>query len=55
MYKNLKTMAVESLENGSYHVYIKLFPAKQHQFFLNGSQRQKIATTGNKQNKIKEN
>ena len=30
MYKNLKTPAVECLENGSYHVYRKLFPAKQH-------------------------
>ena len=30
MYKNLKTPAVECLENGNYHVYMKLFPAKQH-------------------------
>ena len=29
MYKNLKTPAVECLENGNYHVYRKLFPAKQ--------------------------
>ena len=32
MYKNLKTLAVECLENGNYHVYRKLFPAKQHFF-----------------------
>ena len=30
MYKNLKKQAVECLENGNYHVYRKLFPAKQH-------------------------
>ena len=30
MYKNLKTPAVECLENGNYHVYRKLFQAKQH-------------------------
>ena len=30
MYKNLKTPAVECSENGNYHVYRKLFPAKQH-------------------------
>ena len=30
MYKNLKTLAVECLENGNYHMYRKLFPAKQH-------------------------
>ena len=30
MYKNLKTPAVECLENGNYHVYRKLFPTKQH-------------------------
>ena len=32
MYKNLKTPAVERFENGNYHVYRKLFPAKQHFF-----------------------
>ena len=32
MYKNLKILAVECLENGNYHVYWKLFPAKQHFF-----------------------
>ena len=32
MYKNLKTPAVECLENGNYHVYRKPFPAKQHFF-----------------------
>ena len=30
MYKNLKIPAVECLENGNYHLYRKLFPAKQH-------------------------
>ena len=30
MYKNLETPAVECFENGNYHVYRKLFPAKQH-------------------------
>ena len=45
---------VECLENGNYHVYRKLFPAKQH-FFSNGSQRGKLQESGNKQNKIKEN
>ena len=30
MYKNLKVQAVECLENENYHVYRKLFPAKQH-------------------------
>ena len=44
MYKNLKTPAVEHFENGNYHVYRKLFPAKQH--FSNGSQRHKIARIG---------
>ena len=32
MYKNLKTPAVERFDNGNCHVYIKLFPAKQHFF-----------------------
>ena len=32
MYKNLKIMAVDYLENGNYHMYMKLFPAKQHFF-----------------------
>ena len=32
MYKNLKIPAVECFENGNYHVYSKLFPAKQHFF-----------------------
>ena len=32
MYKNLKIPAVECLETGNYHVYRKLFPAKQHFF-----------------------
>ena len=32
MYKNLKIPAVECLENGNYHVYRKLFHAKQHFF-----------------------
>ena len=30
MYKNLKTPAVECSENRNYHVYRKLFSAKQH-------------------------
>ena len=30
MNKNLKIPVVECLENGYYHVYRKLFPAKQH-------------------------
>ena len=30
MFKNLETPAVECLENGNYHVYRKLFHAKQH-------------------------
>ena len=30
MHKNLKTPAVECLENGNYHMYRKLFQAKQH-------------------------
>ena len=30
MYKIVKTTAVERLENGNYHVYRKLFHAKQH-------------------------
>ena len=30
MYKKLKGPAVECLENGNYHVYRKLFHAKQH-------------------------
>ena len=33
MYKNLKTLAVKYLENGTYYVYRKLFHAKQHFFF----------------------
>ena len=32
MFKNLTIPAVECLENGNYHVYRKLFPAKQHFF-----------------------
>ena len=32
MYKNLKTQGVECLDNGNYHMYRKLFPAKQHFF-----------------------
>ena len=32
MYKNLKTPAVECLENGNYLVYRKLFPEEQHFF-----------------------
>ena len=32
MYKNLKTPAVECLENGNYHIYRKLVPAEQHFF-----------------------
>ena len=30
MHKNFKIPAAECLENGNYHVYRKLFPAKQH-------------------------
>ena len=30
MLKNLKTPAVECLENGNYHMCRKLFPAKQY-------------------------
>ena len=32
MYRKLKIPTVECLENGNYHVYRKLFPAKQHFF-----------------------
>ena len=32
MYTNLKIPTVEFLENGNYHVYRKLFPAKQYFF-----------------------
>ena len=32
MYKNLKIPTVVCLENGNYHVYRKLFQAKQHFF-----------------------
>ena len=42
-------MAVECLENGNYHVYRKVFPAKQR-FFL-----KKLQESGNELNKIKEN
>ena len=52
MLKNLKTPAVECLENENYHVYRKLFHAKQH-FKMDPSAR-KLQEPGNKQNKIKE-
>ena len=52
MYKNLKTPAVECLVNKIYHVYRKLFPAKQHFFKMDPSAR-KLQESGNKQNKIK--
>ena len=32
MYKNLKMPTVKCSENGNYHMYKKLFPAKQHFF-----------------------
>ena len=32
MYKNLKTPAVECLENGNLHIYRKLFCQTQHCF-----------------------
>ena len=54
MYKNLKIQTVECLENGKYHVYRKLFPAKQH-FFKWIQSARKLQESGNKQNKIKEN
>ena len=54
MYKKIKTPAVERFENGNYHVYRKLFPAKQT-FFSNGPSARKLQESGNKQNKIKEN
>ena len=54
MFKNLKIPAVECLENGIYHVYRKIFPAKQH--FLKWTPvPAKLQESGNKQNKIKEN
>ena len=54
MYKNLKIPTVECLENGNYHMYRKLFPAKQHFFQMDPSAR-KLQESGIKQNKIKEN
>ena len=54
MYKNLKIPVVECLENGTYHVYRKLFPAKKLFFKMDPSAR-KLQESGNKQNKIKEN
>ena len=54
MCKNLKTPATECLENGYYHVYRKLFHAKQHFFKMDPCDR-KLQESGNKQNKIKEN
>ena len=53
MYKNLKSPAVECLENGNYHVYRKLFHAQQH--FDKWIPARKFQQPGNKQNKIKEN
>ena len=50
MHKNLKTPAVECLENGSYRVYRKLFPAKQH--FKMDPNFRKLQESGNKKNKI---
>ena len=50
MYKNLKILAVECLENGNYHVYRKLFPAKQLFFQMDPSAR-KLQESGN--NRIK--
>ena len=46
MHKNLKTPAVECLENGNNHVYRKLFPS---------ARKLQESGNGNKQNKIKEN
>ena len=54
MCTNLKTPAVECLENGNYHVYRKLFHAKQH-FFKWIPEAKKLQESGNKQNEIKEN
>ena len=54
MFRNLKTRAVECLENRNYHVYRKLFPAKQN-FLKIDPCAKKLQESGNKQNKIKEN
>ena len=54
MYKNLKILTVECLENGNYHVFRKLFPGKQH-FFKWIPAPENLQESGNKQNKIKEN
>ena len=51
MYKNLKTPAVQCLENGNYHMYRKLFHAKQ--LFEIGPSARKLQEPGNKQNQIK--
>ena len=52
MLKNLRTSAVECLENGNYHVYRKLFLLQNN--ILDPSAR-KLQESGNKENKIKEN
>ena len=52
MSTNFNTPVVEYLENGNYHVYRKLFPAKQH--FLKWDHRaRKFQESGSKQNKMK--
>ena len=51
MFKNLNTPVVECLENGNYHVYRKLFHAKQQM----DPNTRKLQESANKQNKIKEN
>ena len=55
MYKNLKTPAVECLENGNYHMYRKLFPAKKQHFLKWIPVPKQLQESGNKQNKIKDN
>ena len=55
MYKNLKLLTVECLENENYHVYRKLFPGEQHFFKWKKKIARKLQESGNKQNKIKEN
>ena len=53
MYKNLKTPAVECLDNGNNHVCRKLFSAKQY-FKMNPSARN-LQESGYKHNQIKDN
>ena len=50
--QNSKDTAVESLENGNYHMYRKLFTCKTTFFKMDPSAR-KLQEPGNKQNKSK--